>query len=103
MQPQVSMHLTASLGELAIFVSGRTTEIWWPPEVLLLIRLHVCAQQIVWQRPASKPVQQADAKVGATAYALHSHHCLCPVEHVEHVMVCTIVRSWQNCRHTEVV
>ena len=32
-QAQVSLHLTASLGELAIFVSGRTTEIWWPPEV----------------------------------------------------------------------
>ena len=42
-QPQVSMHLTASLGELAIFVSGRTTEIWWPPEVHLLIWLHACA------------------------------------------------------------
>ena len=32
-QAQVNLHLTASLGELAIFVSGRTTEIWWPPEV----------------------------------------------------------------------
>ena len=32
-QPQVSLQLTASLGELSIFVSGRTTEIWWPPEV----------------------------------------------------------------------
>lgn len=32
---QVSLHLSASLGELAIFVSGRTTEVWWPPEVAL--------------------------------------------------------------------
>ena len=30
------MQVTASLGELAIFVSGRTTEIWWPPEVQLI-------------------------------------------------------------------
>ena len=32
------MQVTASLGELAIFVSGRTTEIWWPPEVQLIDR-----------------------------------------------------------------
>ena len=32
-QGQTSLQLSASLGELAIFVSGRTTEIWWPPEV----------------------------------------------------------------------
>ena len=93
-QPQVSMHLTASLGELAIFVSGRTTEIWWPPEACLLIWLHACAHlPTARQRPASKPMQQADATFGSTVYALHSRHCLCPFEHVMHVMACIIVRS----------
>ncbi len=105
-QPQVSMQLTASLGELAIFVSGRTTEIWWPPEACLLIWLHACAQlPFPGHPPASKPVSQPDAKAGAT-YALHNQHCL---------SLCIFSMSWlvslcandkvaaQNSRHTEVM
>lgn len=40
------MQVTASLGELAIFVSGRTTEIWWPPEVQL-ITCQLCCVTII--------------------------------------------------------
>ena len=43
---QVSLHLTASLGELAIFVSGRTTDVWWPPEVAIACYLNT---QYSWQ------------------------------------------------------
>ena len=32
--PQAPMQLQASLGELALFISGRPCEVWWPPEVL---------------------------------------------------------------------
>ena len=30
---QVSISVSAELGELAVFVSGRTADVWWPPEV----------------------------------------------------------------------
>ncbi|KAK9819963.1 hypothetical protein WJX72_004515 [[Myrmecia] bisecta] len=33
-RPEVSLNLTADLGELALFVSGRVSEVWWPPEVV---------------------------------------------------------------------
>ena len=32
-QQQAPMELQASLGELALYVSGRPCEVWWPPEV----------------------------------------------------------------------
>ena len=32
---QVSISVSAELGELAIFVSGRAADVWWPPEVCL--------------------------------------------------------------------
>lgn len=31
-QPEPTMEIRASLGELALFVSGRPSEVWWPPE-----------------------------------------------------------------------
>lgn len=34
-KPATMLSLTAELGELALFVSGRTGEVWWPPEVSL--------------------------------------------------------------------
>ena len=30
---QAPLELQASLGELALYVSGRPCEVWWPPEV----------------------------------------------------------------------
>ncbi|KAK9834254.1 hypothetical protein WJX81_000411 [Elliptochloris bilobata] len=33
-EPPVSISVSAELGELAVFVSGRTADVWWPPEDL---------------------------------------------------------------------
>lgn len=32
-QPQSPMQVVVSLGEVALFVSGRPCKTWWPPEV----------------------------------------------------------------------
>ena len=35
---QVKLSVTAQLGEVALFVSGRCAEVWWPAEVRALLQ-----------------------------------------------------------------
>jgi len=94
------MHLTASLGELAIFVSGRTTEIWWPPEVCLLVCLLACAPLPTGWGLQAHTHATSGCKIGATAYALDSHQYLCPVSMSWLASLCTVGKvAVHNNRH----